>query len=411
MDFNDTPHEAAFRARARAFLESHARRKLQGARSADPGAGVFDLAAAKAWQKTKAGAGFAGLVWPKAWGGQELGPIYHVIYAAEEAEYDVPRGFFEIGLGMCIPTLLAFATEEQKARFVGPALQGEEIWCQLFSEPAAGSDVAGLRMKAEKTGDVWHLTGQKIWTSGAHYSDYGIVLARSDAGVAKHLGLTMFFVDMKSAGITVRPIKQISGGANFNEVFFDSVAIPDTQRLGAAGRGWSVALVTLMNERLAIGGSTGPDYMDIMELARGLGVLGDSAFRQKLADWAVRFEGLKLTRFRTMTALSRGEVPGPESAIGKIIAARQLQEIASEALDLASEYGLISPGDPTIDAFRDASLDASAFHQAFFWAPGLRIAGGTDEVLRNIIAERVLGLPADLRADKDIAFRDLPVGA
>ncbi len=410
MDFNDSPDEAAFRARARAFLEANARRKSPGARPGDSSGADLDLAAAKAWQLKKAGAGFAGLVWPKAYGGQELGPIFHIIYAAEEAEYDVPRGFFEIGLGMCIPTLLAFATEEQKARFAGPALRGEEIWCQLFSEPAAGSDVAGLRMKAEKTGDVWHLTGQKIWTSGAHYSDYGIVLARSNVDVAKHLGLTMFFVDMKSPGIEVRPIKQMSGGSNFNEVFFDSVAIPDTQRLGAPGQGWSVALVTLMNERLAIGGSTGPDYMEIMELARGLGVLGDHAFRQKLADWAVRFEGLKLTRFRTMTALSKGEVPGPESAIGKIIAARQLQEIASEALDLAGEYGLISAG-ATGSAAPGTTPDTTIFHHAFFWAPGLRIAGGTDEVLRNIIAERVLGLPADLRADKDIAFRDLPTGA
>lgn len=409
MDFNDSPQEAAFRAKAQAFLLANAspkgarNRDLAGDNAPDDDAAAL-LAAAKAWQLKKAQAGFAGIVWSKDYGGQELPPILHVIYGQEEAKYDVPRGFFEIGLGMCIPTLLAFASEAQKQRYALPALRGEEIWCQLFSEPAAGSDVAGLKMRAERdaSGENWVLNGQKVWTSGAHYSDFGIVLARTDPNQAKHKGLTMFFVDMKSRGILAKPIHQMSGGRNFNEVFFDDVLIPDSQRLGEIGQGWSVALVTLMNERLAIGGSTGPDYHEILQLSRELGTLDDGAFRAKLADWYVRFEGLKLTRFRTLTALSKGETPGPESSIGKIISANQLQQIASEALDQADFYGVLT--DPAL-----APMEAM-FHQAFMWAPGLRIAGGTDEVLKNIIAERVLGLPGDIRVDKDLAFKDLPSG-
>lgn len=410
MDFNDTAEEAAFRSKSQAFLKTVVKPK-----SDETGAGLARtlsdkdyLKAAKAYQKAKAEAGFAGITWAKEQGGQALSPIYSVIFGQEEAKFDAPAGPFAIGLGMCIPTMIAFASDEQKKRHVGPALKGDEIWCQLFSEPSAGSDVAGLKTKAVRDGDTWTVNGQKVWTSGAHYSDWGILLVRTNPDVAKHKGLTMFFLDMKSPGVEVRPIHQMSGGSNFNEVYFTDVKIPHSQMLGQEGQGWNVALVTLMNERLAVGGSSGPDYKEVLDLARtltsvdGSALLTDKAFRAKLADWYVRAEGYKLGKYRTMTALSKGQTPGPESSIGKIINANQMQDIANSAIEAEDHFGIITDGDTS-------PMDA-AFQQAFMWAPGLRIAGGTDEILKNIIAERVLGLPQDVRVDKDVAFKDLPTG-
>jgi len=309
---------------------------------------------------------------------------------------------------MCVPTVIAFATDAQKERHVGPALRGEEIWCQLFSEPSAGSDVAGLKTKAVRDGDDWVINGQKVWTSGAHYSDWGIVLVRTNADKAKHKGLSMFFIDMKSPGIEVRPIHQMSGGSNFNEVYFTDVRVSNSQMLGGEGNGWSVALVTLMNERLAVGGSPGPDYKEIFEWAKTMpgqdgGTLAeDQTFRQKVADWFVRAEGYKLAKFRTMTALSKGQTPGPESSIGKIITANQLQDITHNAMEAMDHFGII-----TDTAYAPSE---GVFQQSHMWAAGLRIAGGTDEILKNIIAERILGLPGDVRVDKDVAFKDLPSG-
>jgi alkylation response protein AidB-like acyl-CoA dehydrogenase len=409
MDFNDTPEEAQFRAKAQAFLKSVAKLKGEEKESLQKRLSEREyLAAAKAYQKAKAEAGFAGLTWAKEQGGQALPPIFSVIFNQEESKFDAPAGPFAIGLGMCIPTMIAFATEEQKKRYVGPALKGEEIWCQLFSEPSAGSDVAGLKTRAVRDGDDWVVNGQKVWTSGAHYSDYGILLVRTNPDAPKHKGLTMVFLDMKSKGVEVRPIHQMSGGSNFNEVYFTDVRVPHAQTLGAEGQGWTVALVTLMNERLAVGGSPGPDYGEIMGLARetrgleGGALLQDRAFRAKLADWYVRAEGYKLGKFRTMTALSKGETPGPESSIGKIITANQLQDITNAAIEAQDHFGIIA--DPEI-----APAEA-VFQQSYMWAPGLRIAGGTDEILKNIIAERVLGLPGDVRVDKDVAYKDLPSG-
>jgi len=330
-----------------------------------------------------------------------------VIYAQEEANYVVPRGFFEIGLGMCIPTLLTWGTEEQKRRYAPKALRGEEIWCQLFSEPAAGSDLAGLRTRSRREGDEWVINGQKIWTSGAHYADFGILVTRSNPDVPKHKGLTFFFLDMKLPGVEVRPIKQISGDSNFNEVFFTDVRVPDSQRLGPEGEGWKVSLTTLMNERFAVGDSPGPDIDEIFALAReteldGRPAIEDSAVRERLAEWYLQTQGLKYTRFRTMTALSRGQTPGPEASITKLVNARKLQDIAHFGIDLLDMAGMVSD--------REIAPMRGSFQHAMLYSPGLRIAGGTDEILRNIIAERVLGLPGDIRVDKDIPFKDLPTG-
>ena len=407
MDFNDTPEEAKFRAEVRAWLEANAKPKdLSKARAGRSNKAEADrLASARVWQAKKAEAGYAAITWPTEFGGLGGSPIQSVIYSQEESNFEVPGGFFDIGLGMCIPTMMAWATKEQNERFVKPALYGEEIWCQLFSEPSAGSDVAGLRTKAERDGDDWVINGQKVWTSGAHYCDYGIIVTRSDPTAPKHKGLTFFFLDMKSPGIEVRPIKQISGESNFNEVFFTDVRVPDSQRLGDVGEGWKVALTTLMNERLAIGQGSGVDYTELLKLARQTELetgpaIKDANVREHLADWYVETQGLKYTKFRTLTALSKGETPGPESSIGKIVSGPKMQDLASFAMDLQGQGGILQ-GDA------DAEMNA-AFQNQWMWGAGYRIAGGTDEILRNIVSEQVLGLPQDIRVDKKVPFNELP---
>ncbi len=403
MDFNDTPEEAAFRTAVRTWLEANTRRRATGerpnrARLKDKDA----IAEAKAWQAKKAAAGFACITWPKAVGGRGGSPIQQIVYAQEEAHFATPPDIFAIGLGMCVPTVLKHGSPEHAARFVKPAMLGQEIWCQLFSEPAAGSDVAGIKTRAERDGSDWIINGQKVWTTGAHFSDFGLLLTRTNPDVAKHAGLTMFFLDMKAKGVEARPIKQVSGGADFNEVFFTDVRIPDSQRLGAEGEGWKVALTTLMNERLAVGLATGIlGVEDLMSLARDTDACGEpairsSAVREKIADWFVEAEGLKYTKFRTWTALSRGETPGPESSITKVVSARQMQELSAFAMDLMGEGGILTSDVP----------GGGAYQNQWFGAAGFRIAGGTDEILRNIIAERVLGLPGDHRADKAGTFRE-----
>ncbi|HKZ08425.1 MAG TPA: acyl-CoA dehydrogenase family protein [Methylomirabilota bacterium] len=408
MDFNDTTDEAQFRVEARAWLEATAERRAYPGETWKARYGEKEgLTRARQFQAKKAAAGFAAITWAKEYGGRGGTAIQQVIYNQEEGRFLVPRGYFEIGLGMCIPTLHAYATEAQKQRYTPTALSGEEIWCQLFSEPAAGSDLAGLRTRSTREGDGWVINGQKIWTSGAHFADWGIIVTRSDPKAPKHKGLTFFFLDMRSPGIEVRRIKQVSGASNFNEVYFTDVRVPDSQRLGAVGQGWGVSITTLMNERLAVGDVAGPDFDEVFALARAVELpegpaIGNAAVRERLADWYVRQQGLRYTRFRTMTALSRGETPGPEASIAKVVSASKLQEIASFAMDLQDMGGAVL--DPALAPMR------AAFQEALLAAPGARIAGGTDEILRNIIAERVLGLPADVRVDKELPFDELPSG-
>lgn len=410
MDFNDSPEEAAFRARARAWLDANAPKLDWPSLEAQGEEAIKRVA--QDWQAKKADAGYACITWPREWGGAGGSMIEQVIFAEEEARHELEFRFFSIGLGMCVPTVMAFADEATKKRFVTPALRGEEIWCQLFSEPSAGSDVAACRTRAVRAEDGsgdWIVNGQKVWTSGAHYSDFGIVLVRTDPDVPKHKGLTMFWIDMRAPGIDIVPIHQASGEREFNEVYFTDLRIEDSQRLGEVGEGWKVALVTLMNERLAVGDSTGPDLFDLIELARdlpghdGRPVMEDGGFRERLADWYVAAQGLKLTRKRAMTSLSRGQTPGPEASIGKLISARQMQDLATEALDRLDQRGIIAES--------SAGSLAGAFQLNYFLGGAMRIAGGTDEILRNIIAERVLGLPADIRVDRDVAFKDVPSGA
>jgi alkylation response protein AidB-like acyl-CoA dehydrogenase len=412
MDFEDTAEEAAFRAQANKWLSANARPR--GAKSSDDMAemengAAAEMKASKAWQKKKAEAGYARITWPKGMGGMAGTPMQSIIFNQEEAKFDVASGGpFAIGLGMCIPTLMAYGSEEAKKRYVVPAVQGDEIWCQLFSEPAGGSDVAGLRTRAEKKGDEWIINGQKIWTTGAQFSDYGILLTRTDPNVPKHKGLTMFYIDMHDPAVEVRPIKQASGGSGFNEVFFTDLKVKDSQRLGEVGQGWQVALTTLMHERLAVGGGTGSglDVKELMALARTLELedgpaIKNASVRERIADWYVRSAGLKYTTYRTMTALSRGQQPGPEASIAKIVVASKLQDLSAFGMELEGEAGSLKGEDAPAHG---------AFQMGWMSSPGLRIAGGTDEILRNIIAERVLGLPQDVRVDKDVPFNKMPTG-
>ena len=406
MDFNDTPEEVTFRKEVNDWLNANATLKASSADSGYPGTGEGDaLTVAKKWAAKLYDSGWACLHWPKEYGGRSSTPIERVIWGQEASKYRIPGGFFEIGQGMAGPVLMMYATEEQKKRYLPPMAKGEEVWCQLFSEPGAGSDLAGLKTKAVLEGDTWTINGQKIWTSGAHYCDYGILVTRSDPSAQKHKGLTYFFIDMKSPGVECRPIKQISGGANFNEVYFTDVKIPDEQRLGAVGDGWKVALTTLMNERLAVGDASGPDFQEAFNLAcehdlNGELAIKDGYVRDKLADWYCQSSGLKYTKYRNISALSRGETPGPEASITKIVSGNKLQEIANFGMDMMDAAGILRP---------DASeAEQTMYHAGFFGAAGIRIAGGTDEILRNIISERVLGLPQDMRADKGIPFNEIP---
>ena len=408
MDFNDTLQEAEFRAKCRAWLEANAElktKKTNSAKNMNIGNKSL-LEAAAEWQKKKYDAGWAMIHWPKEFGGIGATPIERIIWAQEESKFNVPKGVYEIGLGMAGPVMMEYATDEQKERYLPPMAEGKEIWCQLFSEPSAGSDVAGLRSKAVQDGENWIVNGQKVWTSGAHFSDFGILVVRHDPGLEKHKGLTFFFVDMKSPGIEVKPIKQLTGGSSFNEVYFNDVVIPDSQRLGEIGDGWKVAITTLMNERLAVGDADGVDANEAFELAKkhdknGEQLIDNNAVRESIADWYCEASGLKNTKLRTMSALSRGDTPGPEASITKIVSANKLQAIGNFGMDSSDMSGMLM----------DEKSDFIKFQMAWMGAAGLRIAGGTDEILKNIIAERVLGLPQEARADKGLAFKDIPSGS
>jgi acyl-CoA dehydrogenase len=406
MDFNDTPEEAAFRAEAHAWLSANAKPRTPD----DSYTGTLQEAEtkgalkwAKEWQKKKADDGWACITWPKEYGGRAATPIQSVIWGQEEGKFKTPPPVFSIGTGMCGPTILTHGSDAQKAQWIPKLLSGEEVWCQLFSEPNAGSDLAGLRTSAVRDGDDWIVNGQKIWTTGAQFCDWGIMVTRHDPNVAKHAGLTYFVVDMHSAGVEVRPINQINGGMGFNEVFFSDVRIPDANRIGEVGDGWRVAITTLMNERASIGagGGAGDPIAEMIALAQEVGSFDDSDVRQQIADFYVKRKGLQYTSYRTLTALSQGKIPGPEASMGKLVGAKLMQDMGSFGMDLAGAAGSLAPSAAPADG---------TFQSQFLGSPGLRIAGGTDEILRNIIAERVLRLPPEVRLDKEVAFREIPSG-
>ena len=401
MDFSDSIEEAAFRAQAREWLHANypSEVELQG---------LSEIERAKLWQKRKFEGGWACISWPREHGGRGATAIEQVIWDQEEAKICPANNLYVVGHGMCAPTLMLWAGEEHCQRYLPKLASGEEVWCQLFSEPAGGSDLAALRTSAERQGDDWVVNGQKIWTTYAQHSDYAILVVRTDTSVPKHQGLSYFFVDMKSPGIEVKPIKQISGDSGFNEVYLTNVLVPDSQRLGDVGQGWQVALTTLMNERAAIdeGVLLEVGFEDLFGLAKGVQLnnrpaIEDSSVRSRLADWYCQETALRFIGYRSMTALSKGEVPGPENSVVKLVGGAKMQDMAAFALDLLeTSGGLWNP---------DSSQDHLGIYQkVYLTSPGVRIAGGTDEILTNIIAERVLGMPQELRVDKGIPFSEVP---
>ena len=409
MNFKDSPEEAAYRAKCRAFLDAHLEKRdtgdVRGYRRGEDRPGV--LQEAKAFQRKKWEAGFAGITWPTDWHGQGGTPVQQMIYDQEEARYQTTVNAIGLQLGICIPTICRWGTKEQRDRFAPPALRGEEVWCQFYSEPAGGSDLAALRTRAVRDGDDWLINGQKIWTSFAHKADWGVLLARSDPEKSKHDGLTFFYLSTKTPGVDIRQIKQMSGARHFNETFFRDVRIPDSQRLGAINGGWKVAMSLLMGERNAIADEFGPSFKELYRLAANLDLetgkaIDDPGVRQRLAEFFVKAQGLRFTRYRIMTALARGETPGPEASIGKLVAARMIQDAAAYGLDLLSAAGVMSgPNMPMNGIFELSYLDSPAY----------RIAGGTDEILRNTIGERVLGLSQEVRIDKGVPFKSIPAGS
>ena len=396
---------AEFRLRVRSFLAAHAPKRA--ARSEDdeattPEATVADLATQKAFQAALADAGLAGLTWPKPWG-PGLTPEHQRVFNEEAAGYELPTTVYTIGLGMVIPTMIEFGTDAQRERYVGKALRGEEIWSQLFSEPGAGSDVASLQMRAERDGDEWVLNGQKVWTTGAQLSDFGAVIARTNPDNPKHRGITMFIIDFRAPGVEIRPLRQMNGGSGFNEVFFTDVRIPDANRIGEVDDGWRCAVAMLMNERVAIGSGGGGGrrvgVKPLIELARRRGMLDDPVVRQGIADVHIRTEILGYIGQRTRAAVKAGRAPGPEGSIAKLAGALLARRTSDLGIAIAGAAG---------QAWEDGR--DSRWALSVLSAPASRIAGGTDEVQRNIIGERVLGLPKEPQVDRDTPFRELKVG-
>jgi alkylation response protein AidB-like acyl-CoA dehydrogenase len=402
MDFDDTPDEAAFRSRVRTTLDEHAGELVHvgPGESADPGTHEAEL---RRTQRVLAEAGLIGIPWPKEYGGQGGSLVQQAIVAQELARARVPTLINHIGLGMCGPTVIAHGSDDQKERYLVRLLRADDVWCQLFSEPASGSDLAALRTTAVRDGDDWIVNGQKVWTTLAHVADFGILLTRTDPDRPKHAGLTMFVVDMHAPGVTVRPLRQMAGGSGFNEVFFDDVRIPDAERLGEPGEGWRVALTTLMNERVAIGGAgtdlgASPETLAAHARDRLPGLDPDRQVlaRQAVGRAVVAALATRYTGYRRFTVLSQGGLPGPESSAGKLAGTAAAKLIADAGVRLLDD-----------DAVFDETPDGDdTWQKTQAYLPGLAIAGGTDQVLRNILGERVLGLPPEPRADKTQPFSD-----
>lgn len=409
MDFDDSPSEAQFRTECRTWLDAHASLKVRPDDYFAPHLKPAErMQAAREWQAKKAAAGFGAITWPTALGGRGGTPMQELIWRQEEGKYNVPTSFFNVSLGMVIPSVMAHANETVRSAYISPALTGQHLWCQLLSEPGAGSDLGMVRTRAERCTDGregWILNGQKVWTSLAQFAEFGLVLTRTDPSVPKFEGLTTFFVDMKSPGITVRPIRQAGGESEFNEVFLENVFVPDSQRVGQVGNGWKVTLTGLMSERLSIGGVMPAElWRTLAEQMRDAQFMGQSAIqdgrmRERLAELYMNAQGLWLLQCRALTALSKGKEPGPEMSGAKNVAAQTLQKFSYFAIDLQGERGVL--------AASELGERFALVERLWFGSAGMRIAGGTDEIVKNSIGERVLGLAPEPRTDKGVAFSDL----
>jgi alkylation response protein AidB-like acyl-CoA dehydrogenase len=397
----------AFRAEARAFLDAHAKlRPPTGEGSTQLGkVDVTDESEAehvrecREWQATLAANGWAGITWPVEYGGRGGTTEQARIFAQEQARFDVPVGAFMVAIGMVGPTIIAHGTQAQKEHFLPRMLRGDHVWCQLFSEPGAGSDLAGLTTRAERDGDEWVVNGQKVWTSGAHFSDWGILLARTNWDVPKHRGISYFLVDMRTAGIEVRPLRQITGFAHFNEVFLSDVRIPAANLLGEIDGGWGVTQTTLMNERAMIGsGGTGIGFPAMLALARKCGVTDDPVARQELARCYTRFQILGWLGERAKAKAKLGQ-QGPEASVMKLAVSQRVAADGDMVLGFEGAHGMLHRSD---------AIDDGQWQQVFLNQWSVRIGGGTEQIQRNVLGERVLGLPGEPRPDKTLPFRDIP---
>jgi alkylation response protein AidB-like acyl-CoA dehydrogenase len=392
-----------FEGEARSFMDAHAPKRPQETFVWGQGSdavGLFpertpeqeaaDVDAARTWARTVFDAGFGWITGPPVYGGRGLPREYQRLFATVAADYRTPSmAVYGIGLGMVAPTILAHATDQVKEAYLRAMYRGDLVGCQLFSEPSSGSDLASLQTRAVRDGDEWIINGQKVWTSGAHLSDIGEIICRTDPDLPKHRGLTGFVVDMHAPGVEVRPLRQMTGGASFNEVFFTDVRVPDSHRLGEVNGGWTVALTTLMNERAAIGGGGGgvgiPSTTRLIEMARVTGRSRDPLIRQQLATIFVNEHLARFTNLRAMAKIAVGQLPGPEMSLSKL----------SLTANMVRTYELVGSMLGPALVVDTGAWGTYAWSEFLLGVPGMRVAGGTDEVLRNIIGERVLGLPKD----------------
>ena len=394
MDFTLTPDQDAFRQRVRTWLAANIPddwTKFGLSEVPRPEAYAF----LRKWQATLYDAGFIGVTWPKEYGGQGLTFVEEMILHQEMALQKSPPMLNVLGVGMAGPTIIAYGTEEQKKRYPAKILSCEEIWCQGYSEPNAGSDLASLQTRAVKDGEHWVINGQKVWTSLAHIADWMMLLARTDPDAPKHKGITYFLLDMKSPGITVKPLKQITGDAEFNEVYFDNVRVHESQILGGLNNGWGVGLTTLMYERLALGFGIQVRLRialdSLVDLARntvknGAPITQDPVMRQKLAQMWIDTEVFKYTGARAITKLLKGELPGPEASTGKMMWVEGHQRLQELAMEIEGPFSQLMQGSPW-------AVANGHWQHTFLRSRANSIEGGTTEIQRNIIGERVLGLP------------------
>ncbi len=413
---DSSPSVEEFTAEVTAFFEANAEKKVEDNAPFKWGQGKDDMSlfeeidravelehieVAKEWRAKRYDAGLGWITGPKKYGGRELTQAHERAYASVEGRFKLPNtSYFGIGLGMVAPTILAHAEDHVKERYLPKMYRGDIIASQLFSEPGAGSDLAGLQTKAERDGDEWVITGQKVWTSGAHYSDIGEVICRTDPDLPKHKGLTGFVVDMRATGVDIRPLRQMTGGASFNEVFFTDVRVPDDHRLGDVNQGWTVALTTLMNERASIGGGGGGGATSttrLIEMLRHFGLDNDPIYRQEVASVYMGFQVAKWNNQRAMDKIKAGQAPGPELSGAKLSLTRNMQAVTEFAAKVLGPKLVADTGE----------WGTYAWGQFVCGVPGMRVAGGTDEVLRKIIGEQVLGLPKEPGIDTKSPFKVL----
>ena len=403
MDLNYTPEDIAFRQQVRQWFEENLPREP-----------ITTLEERRAWHRKLYEAGFIGMGWPKAYGGGERRPMEQAIVGEEMARVNAPAGVGGLGISIVGPTIIHHGTEDQKTRFVKNIITGDEIWCQLYSEPNSGSDLASLQCRADIDGDEFVVNGQKIWTSGAHNSDWGLMLARTDRNASKHQGISCILVDMKTSGVEVRPLKQISGSSEFSEVFFTNVRVPADNLIGELNTGWQIAQTTLGYER---GGNTLSRVsrlqvqlsrlFDVTQQLRvdGTRAIDDPIIRQKLGEITADIEVLRYASLRILSRLEKGQRPGPEASIAKLHYSELDKKVQEMILDILGPYGqqlenvpaelqLSGAGSPGGDD------DTGSWAYPFVWSRAGTIYAGSSEIQKNILGERVLGLPKEVRADR-----------